>query len=68
MKLVWTKYGIKKWKWPVLWKYKCKRYANVGDADFTGTGQKAIEAFGEDNYQSIKYYYDKDQFKNRRWY
>ena len=30
--------------------------------------QKAIEAFGEKNYQSIKYYYDKNQFKNRRWY
>ena len=43
-------------------------FGNVGDSRYTGTGQKAIEAFGEKNYQSIKYYYDKDQFKNRRWY
>lgn len=43
-------------------------FGNVGDSRYTGTGQKAIDAFGEKNYQSIKYYYDKDQFKNRRWY
>lgn len=41
---------------------------NVGTSRYTGTGQKAIDAFGKDIYQSIKYYYDKDQFKNRRWY
>ena len=43
-------------------------FGNEGDSRYTGTGQKAIEAFGEKNYQSIKYYYDKNQFKNRRWY
>jgi len=43
-------------------------FANVGVSDFTGNGQYAIDAFGQYNYQSIKYYYDKDQFKNRRWY
>ena len=43
-------------------------FGNVGDSRYTGTGQKAIDAFGQYNYQSIKYYYDKDQFKNRRWY
>ena len=43
-------------------------FANVGVSDFTGNGQYAINAFGKDNYQSIKYYYDKNQFKNRRWY
>jgi len=43
-------------------------FANVGVSEYTGTGQTAYKAFGQDNYQSIKYYYDKDQFKNRRWY
>ena len=43
-------------------------FGNVGDADFTGTNKTAVEAFGAKNFDSIKYYYDKDQFKNRRWY
>ena len=43
-------------------------FGNVGDSRYTGTNKTAVEAFGIGNYQSIKYYYDKEQFKNRRWY
>ena len=43
-------------------------FGNVGSSEYTGTGQTAYKAFGQYNYQSIKYYYDKEQFKNRRWF
>lgn len=43
-------------------------FANVGVSKYTGTKQTAIDAFGQLNYQSIKYYYDINQFKNRSRY